>query len=651
MILEEIKQAIEKLEYLWKSSQNIEAKAFAYQLLEDQTFLEDQESLAKVYNLLGNVYFNLSDYPKALEYSQKALFICEEIRNNDGIAKNLGNIGLVHNNLSDYPKALEYYSTALHINEEIGNKKSIANNLLNIGIVYENLSDYPKALKYYQKALQINEEIGNKVGIANNLGNIGIVYWRLSEFSKALEFYSKSLQINEEIGNKVGITANFGNIGLIYQNLSDYPKALEYYQKALLINEEIKNKNIIAINFGNIGNVYFNLSDYPSALEYYHKALLINEEIGNKGGSAGNLLNIGKVYNYLSDYPKALEYYSKALHINEEIGHKSGIARNIVNIGNLYATTESTFYDAIKAEEYLQKALVITEEIGAKQMLGEAYKELHTLRLNQEHYKEALEYYKKSLVLEKEIHSEEATKKAQQFDQRRKIEEDERARQLKLARFQEQERIFHNILPIAIANRLIEGEQTIAEAYENVSIFFSDIVGFTTLSSRIEPAELVKGLNTIFTTFDRIGTKYGLEKIKTIGDAYMAVCGIPESYLDHSTRAAKFALEVNDVLQTLELNEEFSKLQFRIGLHSGSVVAGIIGEKKFAYDVWGDAVNVASRMESNSEAGRIHISEAFAKSIESNSEFSITPRGEINIKGKGAMKTFWLEKWKWHGKI
>lgn len=307
---------------------------------------------------------------------------------------------------------------------------------------------------------------------------------------------------------------------------------------------------------------------------------------------------------------------------------------------------DSQYFDIITSQEYLQKTLHICEEIGLKDLKLSVYEQYHLIRLKENNFEEALMYQTKAITLEREIQSEAISKQSIQFDQRRKIEEDERVRQLKLARFQEQERIFHNILPIVIANRLIEGEQTIAESYENVSIFFSDIVGFTTLSSRIEPAELVKGLNTIFTAFDRIGTKYGLEKIKTIGDAYMAVCGVPESFLDHASRTAKFALEANEVLQTLELSDDFKNLQFRIGLHCGSVVAGIIGEKKFAYDVWGDAVNIASRMESNSLPWKIHVSNEFAKAIEQHPEFSLIPRGEITIKGKGKMNTYWLEKQK-----
>ncbi|MBL8005398.1 MAG: tetratricopeptide repeat protein [Candidatus Kapabacteria bacterium] len=646
MTPEEIQQALEKLRNLGQTSQYNEAKALANELMDNPAIQHDPESLTKVYNVLGNVYQNLSDYPKALEYHSKALQINEEIGKKDGIATNLGNIGITYRNLSDYPKALEYYTKALQLSEEIGEKFGIAKNLANIGVVYDILSDYPNALEYYSKSIQIFEEIGFTVGIAASLGNIGNLYNRLSDYPKAIEYHTKSLQINEEIGKKESIASNLGNIGIVYSNLIDFPKALEYYTKALQINEEILNKNGIAINLGNIGILYSNLFDYPKALEYYSKALRINEEIGYKYGIAINLRSFGNVYNRLLDYPKAIEYYTKALHINEEIKNKHGIATILGNIGTIYSTKESSFFDLKKAEEYLQRALVLSEELVDKSMTQYVYDNLHTLRYIEGHFEEALDYYKKSKEIEKEILSEEAKKNAVIFDQRRKIEEDEKARQLKLARFKEQERIFHNILPISIADRLIEGEQTIAESFENVSIFFSDIVGFTTLSSNIEPAQLVKGLNTIFTAFDRIATKYGLEKIKTIGDAYMAVCGVPEVFENHAQRATNFALEAIEVLHTLELGEDFKNLQIRIGLHCGSVVAGIIGEKKFAYDVWGDAVNVASRMESNSEPGRIHSSEQFAKSIESYQEFTLIPRGEIIVKGKGTMSTFWIEKGK-----
>jgi len=575
MTLEEIKQAIEKLNDWVNSSKNTEAKAFACELLEQQEIKEDTVSLAKVYNALG--------------------------------------------------------------------------------IVYKNLSDYPKALEFYSKALQINEEIANKVGIATILGNFGNVYRNLSDYPKALEYYSKALQIQEEIGNNGGIAINFGNIGIVYQNLSDYPKALEYYSKALHIHEEIGNKVGIAKNHGNIGIVYQNLSDYPKALECYSKAVRINEEIGNKAGIAINLGNIGIVYGMLLDFPIALEFHKKSILICEEIGQKALTASNLFNIGSIYATKESTLYDTIKAEEYLRKSLQLAEETSYKAAIKEIYETLHALRLNERQLEEALIFYKKSIEIEKEFQSEDAKNKAQVFDQRRKIEEDEKARQLKLARFQEQEKILHNILPVKIADRILQQETFIADHFDSASVLFMDLVGFTSLASIAPPKQLVFLLDAIFQKADDVVEKFGLEKIKTIGDGYLAVANVTSPLKNHQHSTAQVALQLLETMKDLSVNipsdlgdtdwiKDMNNLEIRIGIHTGEVVAGIIGKNKYTYDLWGDAVNVASRMESNSEAGRIHISEEFAKSIESNPEFSLIPRGEIIIKGKGTMNTFWLEK-------
>jgi len=614
MTPEEIKQAIETLDNLWRTSQYNKAKDYALELLEQKVLQEDRESLANVYNILGVVY----------------------------------------RNLSNYLKALEYYNKALLINEEIGNKVGIASNLGNIGIVYEKLSDYHNALQYYSNALQIQEEIGNNVGIANNLGNIGVVYYSLSDYSKAIEYYEKALHINEKIGNKDGIAKNLGNIGLVYWNLSDYPKALEYYSKAFQIHEEIGNKGGIASNLGNIGLVYNSLSDYPKALEYYSKALHIDEELGKKEGIAKNLGNIGLVYRNLSDYPKALEYYKKALFIQEGIGNKVGVAANLGNIGYVYTTKESTYYDAKKAEEYLQKTLLLAEEIDAKEIIIAVYEQLHTLRSNEQQFEEALSFYKKKVEINKEIQSEDAKNKVERFDQRRKIEEDEKARKLKLARFQEQEKILHKILPVKIANRILQQETFIADHLESVSVLFMDLVGFTTLASIAPPKQLVFLLDAIFQKADEVVENYGLEKIKTIGDGYLAVANVTSPLEEHQKATALAALQLLETMKDFTVNipndlgdtewiNDMKDLEIRIGIHTGEVVAGIIGKNKYTYDLWGDAVNVASRMESNSEAGRIHVSDEFAKSIESNPEFKLIPRGEITIKGKGSMNTYWLE--------
>jgi class 3 adenylate cyclase/TPR repeat protein len=612
---EEIHQAIETLDTLRKTSQYSEAKAYAYQLISQKEIQQNPAILAKVYIKLGVAYKNLSDNAKALEYYQKALSINEEIGDKDGIARNLGNIGNVFNELSDYPKALEFY----------------------------------------RKALQIFEEIENKHDIAPSLGNIGMMYWNLSDYTKAIEYYQKAMIIYEEIGNNHGLAINLGNIGLVYLQLLDYPKALNYYEKALFISNQIGNKEGIARNYGNIGNVYSDLLDYPKSLEYFQKALLYYEQIENKRGIAINLGNIGIVYKNLSDYSKALEFYQKSLLINEEIGRKEGIAINLVNIGSIYASNESQFYDNIKAEEFLQRTVHLAEEISSKNILEEAYKELHCLRINERNFEDALHYHKKSISLKEEIQTIEAKKQAERFDIERKDAEREKLLAEERGRFLERESILRNILPDSVTERLVKGENPIADHFESVSVLFMDLVGFTSFSSNVPPKQLVYLLDSIFSKADEIVETFGLEKIKTIGDGYLAVANVTRPLKDHQVATAKSALQLMETLKEFTVNipaelgdtawiRNMNDIEIRIGIHTGEVVAGIIGKNKYTFDLWGDAVNVASRMESNSEPGRIHISEQFAKSIESNTEFNLIPRGTITIKGKGTMNTFWLEK-------
>ncbi|MBL8003947.1 MAG: tetratricopeptide repeat protein [Candidatus Kapabacteria bacterium] len=611
MTSEVIQKVIEKIENLLRTFKNEEAKELAFELLEQHEILDDVESLAKVYSTLGIVYYHLSDFINAIEYFDKEFYILQDTERKEEIAHNLKNIGTAYASLNNNVKALECFEKALQINEEIGRKDGIASNYGNIGIIYSSLNDYSKALEYYEKALQTNEEIGRIKGIPFNLGNIANVYSSLFDYSKALEYNKKALAIFEEIGHKVGVADKLHSIGIIYRNFLDYPKAIEYYKKALFLNEEMGRKAGIAANLGCIGNIYSDQLEYPKALEHIKKSLDINKEIGNKIGIAYNLLNLGVTYKEIEEFSTALEYIRQSYSIAEE--NKSyDIMMNCI-------------------EQYSQ----IYEKKGD--------------------IVQAFSYYKQYIALKDEIQSKESKNKALLFDQRRKIEEDEKARQLKLARFQEQEKILHNILPINIADRILNQETFIADHFQSVSVLFMDLVGFTSLSSIAPPKQLVYLLDTIFTKADEVVESFGLEKIKTIGDGYLAVANVTTPLEHHQKATALAALKLLETMKDFTVNipselgntdwiKNMKNIEIRIGIHTGEIVAGIIGKNKYTYDLWGDAVNVASRMESNSEAGRIHISDEFAHSIESHSEFSLIPRGEITIKGKGTMNTFWLEK-------
>lgn len=220
-----------------------------------------------------------------------------------------------------------------------------------------------------------------------------------------------------------------------------------------------------------------------------------------------------------------------------------------------------------------------------------------------------------------------------QFIKRKQAEEALRRQQEKT------DRLLLNILPEPIVDRLKQEPSTIAEDFTDVTVLFADIVGFTQISSYLSPIQLVSLLNQIFSAFDRLTEQYGLEKIKTIGDAYMVVGGLPLPRKDHAEAIADMAIDMMAALDDFneKNNQNFS---IRIGIHSGPVVAGVIGIKKFIYDLWGDTVNTASRMESHGLAGRIHVSEATYQILKE--RYLFEPRGVIHVKGKGEMTTYFL---------
>ena len=198
------------------------------------------------------------------------------------------------------------------------------------------------------------------------------------------------------------------------------------------------------------------------------------------------------------------------------------------------------------------------------------------------------------------------------------------------------ERLLLNVLPAPIAERLKAGEPTIADAFDDVTVAFADLVGFTELAAQMSPEELVRLLNEAFSRFDDLADHYGVEKIKTIGDAYMVAAGIPTPRPDHATAVAEMALAMRTEIEGLAA-ETGLDLHLRIGVDSGPVVAGVIGHRKFAYDLWGDIVNTAARMEAHGIPGEIQFTHRARQGLEGSFEF--TDRGEIQVKGKGAVRT------------
>ena len=204
----------------------------------------------------------------------------------------------------------------------------------------------------------------------------------------------------------------------------------------------------------------------------------------------------------------------------------------------------------------------------------------------------------------------------------------------------EAEQLLLNVLPAPIANRLRGGEQSIADGFAEVTVTFADIVGFTALSSEMPPARVVALLNGLFTRFDEAAQEFGIEKIKTVGDAYMAVCGLLAPVPDHAARMVRMAIRMVHITREQAMEHHVS-MKLRVGINSGPVVAGVIGKSKYIYDLWGDTVNLASRMEAGGMPDTIQVTRPVYEKLKD--EFVFEPRGAIEVKGKGSVEA-WLLK-------
>jgi adenylate cyclase len=548
----------------------------------------------------------------------------------------------------DTKRALDLSLEALRLAQEEVYPKGMALAYRNIGVCQYLLSNYDAALSDSINALELLEQLQDEIGKATALNTIGNVYQSLGDYPNALDYHTRSLKVRQNAGDLQGESISLTNIGNVYQKLGDFKNALEYYQQSLIIKKQTHDKQGEGILLANIGNVYLALGDETKTIEYYSDSLTIAKETNDRRGEANALLNIGSFNHSMGDTQNALEYHFKAFDIFKEIEDKGSVVRTLNNIGLIL----NAMSDAKTATEYLQSALGIAEEINSKELIYDACKGLAESHELLGDYKNALDYFKLYHQFKQDVYSEDASRKVRGLQTKYEVESVEKEKEIYRlknveikAEQEKSERLLLNILPLTVANRLKKGEYVIADNFNDATVMFADIVGFTVMSTLYTPDTLIAMLNEVFSGFDTISEKYSLEKIKTIGDAYMAVAGVPVPQDDHAERVAAAAL---DMMKEMKRINEMTKknIGIRIGINTGAVVAGVIGSKKFIYDLWGDTVNIASRMESHSSAGEIQVTEATYERLKT--KFIFDRRGSIEVKGKGAMQTYFLkEKIEW----
>lgn len=558
-------------------------------------------------------------------------------------------------------KSIEFSKQALEQSEKKGYKKGAAECHYNLGIAYFNQSDFTTALDHLHKASDYYSGLHMKKQMAESLNASGVVNKSKGSMDGSLDAHMKALKIFEEIDDKKGMASANNNLGVLYKVQGEFNKALQYFEKAFEINNKSKETSGLIMVLGNIANIHRQTGNDSKAIEYNKKALQIAEETGDKKNLSLITNNIGLVYEKQGKFDDALKYFMKSVMLKESIGDTKGIASTYSNIGNLYRTKG----DQKNAVKYQKIALDLIADSNAKPLEKDIYKEISQSYAKVGDYEEAYKNHLKFFQLHDELFSQEARNRLNELvtgyetEKSRREAEIFKLRNVELKKrndkIQKQSKVIAeekrksdelllNILPAEVAEELKKNAKVAPRKYKQVTVLFTDFKGFTEQAEKLSAEELVSELDMIFGAFDRILPTYNVEKIKTIGDSYMCAGGLPTPNKTNAVDVVMAAIEMLEFLNKLKKERQKKKQHFfdvRIGIHTGPVVAGVVGTKKFAYDIWGDTVNTASRMESSGEPGKINISGATYELVKK--KFNCTSRGKIKAKGKGEVEMYFVE--------
>jgi adenylate cyclase len=609
-----------------------------------------KEDTSKVNTLLAlsGKLFRI-DPEATIRYSVQAKELAEKLDFKSGLAYALKSLGMGHYFKGEYIDVLIYWQQSLSTFESIGDKLGVANMLSNLGAVHFNQGDDSKAIEYYLQSLKVSEEIGVKLRIATALVNIGAVYFnKKATHEMALQYYFRALPMTMELGDYEAIGTVSVNMGEIFLERNDLDSALFYFNTSLDAYKKSESVKV-AYSLTNIGRAYAKQGDFNRAVKFQKEALEKAKFLDAKLELTQSLLGLAETYDLQRDIPSSITAFRQAEIIAAEIGARIESKEAYEGLANAYAK----IFDYNNAYKYQTLFTIIKDTLYNADM----DKRIQSLTLNFDIEKKQgdIDLLTKDIALQElnlqrqkiAIYAAGSTgflllvlaiglfNRYKYVRKTKKIIEDEKDRS---------EKLLLNILPEETARELKEKGTATPKHYDMVSVLFTDFKGFTNIAEKLTPQELIEELNYCFFEFDKIIDKHNLEKIKTIGDAYMCAGGIPVANTSNPISIVKAGLEIKAFMDQLKIDRELKGKDYwelRIGVHTGQVVAGVVGKNKFAYDIWGDAVNTASRMESSGIPGQVNISGTTYEFIKD--QFNCTHRGKVKAKNKGEIDMYIVE--------
>ena len=563
--------------------------------------------------------------------------------------------GISFDLIGKYDSAIIMYDSALIMAEKYGLKAIQGSIYNNYSIVYSIIGQLEQSLDYCMKGLDIFEQAGDSSSMAKVYNSLASRYSEMGMNDMAIIYYEKAIYINKRFQDQGSLAKNYGNIGTVYSSLDEHEKAMEYYTKAYMITKDLDNKVDMSITLLNMAVTYSNMKKFDLALSFAEQSYLIAREINDEIGKLVYFITTAEIFENQENLDKALKNYSIAESIADSIGAMQNLIEIYSGMADIYAQMGDFENAYLYNEAYNKERMRLLDNEKNKAL--DKIKEFEDEKVKSEIDILTKDAEIQELMIRRQkiirnsvagtgafillitlllLHRYRYVRKTRdQLEKKNVIIQDEK---------EKSDNLLLNILPEETAEELKTKGNSKAKSFEMVTVLFTDFKGFTKIAEMLSPDELVAEIDHCFKAFDNIISNYDIEKIKTIGDAYMCAGGLPGANKTNPVEVVKAALEIRDFMLKLKENrtsKEQPCFEIRIGVHTGPVVAGIVGIKKFQYDIWGDTVNIASRMESSGETGEVNVSGTTYKLIQN--KFECVHRGKIEAKNKGALDMYFVK--------
>ena len=563
-------------------------------------FPKEDESI-----ILRNLAKYHTDPKDKLLYSEELVKVAESNSDIGFLVDGYIGIGTAFRLMGDIPDALEIFLKASEIASENQLEERLGYIAVNIADTYSIIKNHSLAINYYNKGIEILKEHNDTLTVASALYNLGDELLNYGELDSAVSIFLKTEQLFRDMNNEQGLAYTLGNTGQVYAKLGQFEKAEINLNQAVQKLRELGDFYPISVYTLTLSDIYLVRNQDLKSLEYAEQSLHLAQEYGLKEQISDAFLKLSEIY------------------------EKMGLPERSIN----YLKSHNIYRDSITSIAAVQEMAELRTEFEVAQKQSEVdllTKEAEIADLRARRQRWIIFGSVLSLVLVAVL-GVNAFRRYRFMQETNRIIEEEKNRSDVLLR---------NILPEETALELKEQGYVKARKIEGVTVLFTDFIEFTRYAEQVAPEQMVRSIDYYFKKFDEITTRYNLEKIKTIGDSYMCAGGL-HSESCRAKEVIKAAIEMIEVTENAKQSQkDLINFDMRIGIHTGPVVAGIVGTKKWQYDIWGDTVNIASGMEANSVSGKINISETTYKEVED--EFKAEYRGKIEIKNRGLIKMYFL---------